>query len=214
MDLTSHFSHLWGAGVKEERERNVDKAAVTSEWPVAWPGPWVGGPGPGSHQSREYPEPEPHPPVPVHAAHPSTRATACNKACHWSKSPVYRGREPIRAADTLCLWGQQFCDWVWPGLWLWCIKGAVGERCSQEKDAGLSCSHQQAVETSHSAVQLSDTHHQHSASVQTINVGLDIQHSSLMTSYLSPNKFFPACNCDCVSIASMWEMAWSFLSVD
>lgn len=69
-----------------------------------------------------------------------------------------------------------------------CIKGAVGERCSQEKDAGLSCSHHQAVETSVQCNYITDTHHQHS--VQTINVGLDIQHSSLMTSYLSPNKFF------------------------
>ena len=41
----------------------------------------------------------------------------------------------------------------------------------------------------HSAVQLSESVTTNTLPPETINVGLDIQHSSLMTSYLSPNKF-------------------------
>ena len=121
LDLT--FFALWGVGVKEERvgekeRKNADKAVACESDRCCLGRAPARGPGPGSRVwwESECPEPEPHLPAPVqHAAHPSTRATLCKPGCYWSKSPVYRGQQPIGGGDTLCLWGQQFCDWVWLG---------------------------------------------------------------------------------------------------
>ena len=141
LDLTSHFSLLWGIGENEEK-RERGKMQIKQQRRVtggpACPGSRVPGPGLGSdlRVSCECPEPAPHLPVPVHAAHPSTRATACNKACHWSTAPVYRGQEPIRAADTLCLWGQQFCDWVWLGCECDALRVQLGRGAAKKRMRG------------------------------------------------------------------------------
>ena len=147
-----HIFPFWG--VKEERERETErgKMQIKQQWRVtggpACPGSRGPGPGLGSETcewvasvrslsriSRSRYMQLTRPPGPQFV----TRSVI-------GPQPLYTGARSQSQPPTHCVCGGSSfateCGWA---VSEWCIKGAVGARCSQEKDAGLSCSHQQAV---------------------------------------------------------------------